>query len=100
MGGSCLVVILVGCASFDRFKEELLRLKKLASIDVDFNHTKEDEADDEVSEMEELHYTEEKKEDVAKVKQDKVRDLRSARQNFEKFKAFMNHSMNATVNAA
>merc|ERR1712129_422575 len=98
--GCCLIVLLVGCASFDRFKAELIRLKKLASIDVDFNHTKDNEADDEVSEMEELHYSDDQKQKTNTIAKAKVRDLRSAKQNFGKLKTFMSRNMIFTVNAA
>ena len=99
-----MIVFLVGCAAFDRFKAEFLRLKMLASIDVDFNHTKEDEADDEVSDEEknpELHYAADDREDVAKIEdEDESKFQMNAKQNFEKMMQMINDTMTETVDAA
>merc|ERR1712228_829761 len=98
--GSCLIVFLVGCAAFDRFKAEFLRLRKLASIDVDFNHTKEDDADDEVSDedkVEELHYAVDNHVNAANIENEHNMQL-NAKQSFEKFKSMIDYTMTSTVN--
>ena len=101
--GSCLIVLLVGCAAFDRFKAEFLRLKMLASIDVDFNHTKDQEADDEVSDdekTEELHYAVDKGANASKSENQESKMQLNARQNMEKMMEMVNEAMSASVNAA